>query len=224
MRSSTSSLITLFSFSLIVATGCSKKESSASATTPSEPAVATAPKAEMSPATPVETTLSAAASLTAITVPDLQSSSVAQLAQISTTSLTNLTALAGPSHPEVAAQVAAVKSSLDSNRAVDALDQLKQLTVYAQSIPGAAAAIDTAKLMVSGWALKQGFDPAKIGPILGALQQRDYTALASQAAMLAGAGGLTAEQTTLINGVLSTYGIDAKIDDVLGKVKGLFNR
>ena len=224
MRYSPSSLITLLSLSLIVATGCSKTESSASATAPSEPDVAVAPKTEMSPSIPVAATAPIAASPTAITVPDLQQASVAQLAQISTTSLSNLTALAGPSHPEIAAQAAAVKASLGTNRAVDALGQLKQLTAYAQSIPGAAAAIDTAKLLVSGWALKQGFDPAKISPILGALQNRDYTSLASQAAILAGAGGLTEQQTALINGVLSTYGIDAKIDDVLGKVKGLFNR
>ena len=45
---------------------------------------------------------------------------------------------------------------------------------------------------------------------------------ASQAAMLAGTGGLTAEQKALVNGVLQTYGVDAKVDNVLGKVKSLF--
>jgi hypothetical protein len=86
------------------------------------------------------------------------------------------------------------------------------------------AAIDTAKLRVRGWALKQGFDPAKIGPSLSTLQQRDYAALASQAATLAGTGGLTEQQQRLLNGVLMNYGIDAKFEEVLGKVKGLFNR
>jgi hypothetical protein len=40
--------------------------------------------------------------LTAISVPDLQCTSVAQLAPISATSLTNLSTLAGSAHPEVA--------------------------------------------------------------------------------------------------------------------------
>ncbi|MCC5021822.1 MAG: hypothetical protein J6386_03025 [Candidatus Synoicihabitans palmerolidicus] len=104
---------------------------------------------------------------------------------------------------------------------MEALGQLKGLAEAAKAIP---VAVDAAKQMVSAWALKQGFDTAQIGPILGALQQGDYAGLASQAAMLAGAGGLTEQQKALVNGVLSAYGIDAKADEVLNKVKGLLQR
>ena len=211
MKSLKYSWTALLSLSVIAVTGCGKKEPSTSAAPQTESTGAAAPNQEVT------------AQFTEIAVPDLQNISVSQLANMSTTSLTNLAVLAGSTHPDVATQVAAVKTSLGANRTVEALDQLKQLSTYAQSIPGAPAAIDTAKMMVSGWALKQGFDPAVISPILGALQQRDYASLASQAAILAGTGGLTEQQQTLINGVLSNYGIDTQVEDAIGKVKGLFN-
>jgi len=186
----------------LVATGCGKKETVAS--------TAPAPAAA-----------NATAAIAEVTLPDLEATSVTQLASASSETLTNLAALAGPSQPEVVKQAEAVKSAISANRAVDALGQIKQLAASAQAIPGAPAVIEATKQMVSAWALKQGFDTAMIAPVLGALQAGDYAGLGSQAAMLFGAGGLTDQQKELLNGVLSTYGISSKADELMGKVKGL---
>lgn len=207
-------------------TGCGKADAPKAAST----AVASAPAAakpmhsetEAKPV-PVPASATTPAMAAPVSLPDLKSASSAQLVATSGQALTNLAALAGPAQPEVTQQVRAVQSSLTANDAVGALAQLKQLAASAQAIPGAPIVIETTKQLVSAWALKQGFDPAKIAPVLGALQTGDYAGLASQAAVLLGHGGLTAEQKTLINSVLSTYGIDAKADALMGKVKGLLN-
>ena len=211
MKSSTlSSLFVVVGLSLALS-GCGKKDA--------PEAVAQKP-AEVAPA--VETPPAKPALPAKVEVPDLETASSAKLAEISGVALTQLAALGGPKQPDLAREAEAVKLALSGNDALGALGKLQSLASYAQQIPGAPILIEAAKQTVSAWALKQGFDTARIAPVLGALQARDYAGLASQAAMLAGKGGLTAEQKALVNGVLQTYGIDAKVDDVLGKVKSLF--
>ena len=63
---------------------------------------------------------------------------------------------------------------------------MKEWAVMAQQIPVAAAGIEATKGMVSAWALKQGFDPSLINPVLSALQAGDLGRLAAQAAKLSG--------------------------------------
>lgn len=211
---------------LLVA-GCGKKEDS---TTAAAPAPASPSEAREAAATGVETALKETAASTVeqaktaladLKVPDLKSTSVSDLASKSSATLTNLAAVAGSSQPEVATQVEALQSSMKSNKTVEALAQMKQLAASAQAIPGAQQAIAGAKQMVSAWALKQGFDTAKISPVLGALQSGDLTGLASQVSTLLGAGGLSDQQKALLNGLLSTYGIDSKANELLGKLKGI---
>lgn len=217
----------------LILSGCGGKKTE----TKTEPA-ATVPTVEAAKAAPgsMEAGVSQAASeavadsakkaasmLADLKVPDLKSTSVAQLASVGTETLTNISALAGDTQPEVAKQVEAVKTSISANKATEALGQLKQLAASAQAIPGAPQAVEAAKQMVSAWALKQGFDTAKIAPVLGALQSGDYAGLASQAASLVKDGGLTDHQKELLNSVLGTFGLDAKADELVGKVKGLLN-
>ena len=218
----------VMSLALVVA-GCGKKESTASSAPAPAPAAATPSSSDVKTAaanaeaavkeTAADAVERAKAALADLKVPDLKSTSVSQLASTSADTLSNIAALAGPSQPEVAKQVDAVQSSLNSNDVVDALAQIKQLAASAQAIPGAQQAVEGAKQMVSAWALKQGFDTAKISPVLGALQSGDLTGLASQVSTLLGAGGLTDQQKTLLNGVLDTYGINAKANELMGKLK-----
>lgn len=201
----------------LFAVGCSKSEPDASATATPDPQTVKAPPATIEVGTlanrPIE-----------ITIPNLSQSSADQLAQLGAQSLSNLSLLGGEKSSGIVDQISSLRSSLDGNQAVDALNKLKQLSAAAQSIPGAPIVIEGTKQLVSAWALKQGFDPATINPVLTAIQQKDYVGLASQAAVLVGKGGLTPEQKLIVNGVLSNYGIDAKVDDAIDAVKGLFNR
>lgn len=213
------SLTTIATLSLtLFTTGCSKSEPTAEAASP--PATSPAPAA--APAT-VEVARLADRPVE-ITVPNLAQTSADQLAQLGAQSLTNLSLLGGGDSNGLANQVSSLKSSLDGNQAVDALAKLKQLSDVAQSIPGAPIVIEGSKQLVSAWALKQGFDTATVIPVLTALQNKDYASLASQAAILAGTGGLTDQQKQIVNGVLANYGIDAKVDQALDAVKGLFDR
>ena len=208
----------------MVTAGCAKKETVTS-TAPAPDAAATQPAAANTDAMAKSLTTStedAKSMLSNLKVPDLTSTSVADLAGASERTLTGLSALAGTSNPEVTQQVDALKTSISANKTTDALSQLKQLAASAQAIPGAQTAIDGTKKMVSAWALKQGFDKAKIAPVLGALQSGGYAGLTSQAATLMGTGGLSDQQKSLLNGVLSTYGLDTKANELLGKAKGLF--
>ncbi len=157
-----------------------------------------------------------------VVVPDLAATSAAQLAQTSATALTQLTAVAGSDHPAMAADITALQSALAADDAPGALAKLQQLAAYAKQVPGADVLIESSKQLVSAWALKQGFDTAQIAPVLRALQSRDYASLASQAAQIAGAGGLTDQQKTLLNGVLQAYGVDAKVEQAVEKLKNLF--
>ena len=201
----------------LLATGCSK----------SEPATdASAAAAASAPATaPAKVEVARVANRPVdITIPNLSQSSADQLAQLGAQSLSNLSFLSGGNSNGIADQISSLKSSLDGNQAVDALAKLKQLSDVAQSLPGAPLIIESSKQLVSAWALKQGFDTSTITPVLTALQNKDYASLASQAAILAGTGGLTDQQKQIVNGVLANYGIDAKVDQALDAVKGLFDR
>jgi|GEM_PF-1691698 len=201
----------------LFATGCSKSDSTPAASAPPAPQTVKSTPATVEVGTlaqrPVE-----------ITIPNLSQTSADQLAQLGSQSLSNLAILGGEKSSGITDQITSLRSSLDGNQAVDALNKLKQLSDVAQSIPGAPIVIEGTKQLVSAWALKQGFDPSTITPVLAAIQQKDYASLASQAAILVGTGGLTAEQKQIVNGVLTNYGIDAKVDQALDAVKGLFNR
>ncbi|WP_221032657.1 hypothetical protein [Actomonas aquatica] len=184
---------------------------------------ATEPTAASTAAVPVaEETEAAVAQATEVKVPDLAEAAPAQLARVSDAALAQIAALAEEQRPELAVNVAALQAALADDDAVGALGKLKQLSDYAQQVPGADVLIESTKQMVSAWALKQGFDTAQITPVLQALQTRDYASLASQAAVLAGRGGLSAEQKALVNGVLEAYGVDAKVDQAIDKLKNMF--
>lgn len=121
-----------------------------------------------------------------IKMPDLAGISADQLGQLSIAALTNLAGMADAESPGMMSQLSGLKSSLSSKDPIEALGQLKEWAVMAQQIPGAAAGIETTKGMVSAWALKQGFDPSLINPVLSALQAGDLGRLAAQAAKLSG--------------------------------------
>jgi hypothetical protein len=209
----------------LVAAGCAKKEP----VTSTDKAAADAATASPSAATePAATQLDAAKDAVATTaadaketlesfkLPDLSATSGTDLASMSTASLTNLAA----AHPEATKEAEAVKESITANKATDALNRLGPLAESVKSIPGAPAAIEGIKKMVSAWALKQGFDTAKVTPLLGALQSGDYAGLASQAATLLGGGGVTDEQKGLLNGVMGAFGIEA--GGLMDKARKLF--
>jgi hypothetical protein len=202
--------------SIVFTAGCSKSEPVQAAPAASSAQVETAPAVVQIGSVsdrPIE-----------ISIPNLSQTSADQLAQLGAQSLANLALLDGVKSTGVSDQISSLQSSLNGDQAVDALTKLKQLSASAQSIPGAPLVIETTKQLVSAWALKQGFDTSTIAPVLAALQQKDYAALASRAAVLAAKGGLSAEQKQVVNGVLSNYGIEANVDQALDAVKGLFNR
>lgn len=211
MKSSTFVSVWVLAGMGLALSGCGKKDA---------PEAVVQKPAEVAPA--AENLVAKPAVPAKVEVPDLKSASSEKLVEVSGVALTQLAALGGPKQPDLAREAEAVKLALSGNDALGALGKLQSLASYVQQIPGAPILLEAAKQTVSAWALKQGFDTARISPVLSALQARDYAALASQAAMLAGKGGLTPEQKALVNGVLQTYGIDAKVDDVLGKVKSLF--
>jgi hypothetical protein len=154
--------------------------------------------------------------LASFKLPDLSATSGSDLASMSTASLTNL----ATAHPEAAKEAEAVKESISANKAKDALSRLGPLAQSVKSIPGAPAAMEGIKKMVSAWALKQGFDTAKITPLLGALQSGDYAGLATKTATLLGGGGVTDEQKGLLNGVMGTFGLEA--GGLMDKARKLF--
>jgi hypothetical protein len=154
--------------------------------------------------------------LASFKLPDLSATSGSDLASMSTASLTNL----ATAHPEAAKEAEAVKESIIANKAKDALSRLGPLAQSVKSIPGASAAMEGIKKMVSAWALKQGFDTAKITPLLGALQSGDYAGLATKTATLLGGGGVTDEQKGLLNGVMGAFGIEA--GGLMDKARKLF--
>jgi hypothetical protein len=155
-------------------------------------------------------------------LPDFKTASVADLAGIASQALSGLGQVA-TSAPGLLEKVTAVKTALSAGQASQALTALAGLGAAAKNIPGAAALADTATQLVSAWALKQGFDAAKISGVLGALQKKDLSALTSKATSLLAKDGVTDDQQGLLKGVLNAYGIDAsKAAGAAGALKGFF--
>lgn len=198
--------------------GCSKSEPTATATAPT-PAVD-------DPTPPAATTMEQAVGqmLNAFDVPNLVEVSPDKLASVSSDALSQLGQMAAASDVDLSSQLTALKASLTKENAMAALDQLPAIINAAKQIPGADAAIASTQQMVTGWALKQGFDPATINPMLASLQAADFGRLAAQASSLIGTGDLTDQQVQLINGVLASYGMDTKATEVINSVKGLLGR
>lgn len=162
--------------------------------------------------------------LNAFEVPNLVEVSPDKLAAVSSDALSQLGQMAASSDVDMSGQLDALKAALTKENAMAALDQLPALISAAKQIPGADAAIASTQQMVTGWALKQGFDPATINPMLSSLQAADFGRLAAQASTLIGTGDLSDQQVQLINGVLASYGVDAKATEVINNVKGLFSK
>ncbi|MBC8039224.1 MAG: hypothetical protein H7Y06_01635 [Opitutaceae bacterium] len=224
MKTSNSLLVVLGVACAAGLAGCGKSEPAASA--PAAPA-AEAPVAPKPPESSVMAPALAAvkkaseAVVSSLQVPDFQTATVEDLSDVATQALSGLGQVAS-SAPTVVEKVNAIKTALASGQASQALSSLAGLSAAAKSIPGAANIAETATQLVSAWALKQGFDVAKISGVLGALQKKDYAALASQATSVLSKGGLTGDQKGLLNGVLGAYGIDAtKAAGAVSSLKGL---
>ncbi|MBC8040165.1 MAG: hypothetical protein H7Y06_06460 [Opitutaceae bacterium] len=224
MKTSNSLLVVLGVVCVAGLAGCGKSEPAASA--PAAP-VAEALAAPKTPESSVMAPALAAvkraseAVVTSLQVPDFQTATVEDLSDVATQALSGLGQVAS-SAPTVVEKVNAIKTALASGQASQALSSLAGLSAAAKSIPGAANIAETATQVVSAWALKQGFDVAKISGVLGALQKKDYAALASQATSVLSKGGLTGDQKGLLNGVLGAYGIDAtKAAGAVSSLKGL---
>ncbi len=192
------------------------------------PAVAAAPvevqKAAAEVAKPVAEATASAFNFANFKLPDLQSASVGQLASTASQLLTGLGDLTGKSSPSSLTQVEAVKSALSAGKALEALAKLQQLGETVKAIPGAEGLLMAGKQVVSAWALKQGFDPAKISGVLGSLQKGDWVGLASQAATLLGKGGVSGEQKSLLDGVLGNFGVGGGAASAAGALKGLLGK
>jgi hypothetical protein len=226
-------------------TACSKTEQTPAAApvqAPSAAAPAAAPKVEPVPApvaaAPVEVQKAAvevvkpaaeaaasAFNFANFKLPDFQAASVGQLAGTASQLLTGLGELTGKSSPASLMQVDAVKSALSAGKALEALSKLQQLGETVKAIPGAEGLLMAGKQVVSAWALKQGFDPAKISGVLGSLQKSDWVGLASQAATLLGKGGVSGEQKSLLDGVLGNFGVSGgAASAATGALKGLLGK
>ena len=203
--------------------GCSKSEPTASDPVATPQTVAESQPMKAMPTTAQEAKMTVK-EMAAIQVPNLIEISPDKLANISADALTQLGTMAASSDVDMSSQLEALKSSLTKENAMAALNQLPAIVSAARQIPGADAAIASTQQMVTGWALKQGFDPATINPLLGSLQAADFGRLAAQASSLIGTGDLSDQQVELINGVLASYGVDAKATEVINSVKGLFDR
>lgn len=200
--------------------GCGKTEQPA---VPAAEAPVAPKAAESSLAAPALAAVKKAsdAVVASLQIPDFQTATVAELSEVASQALGSLGQAAG-SVPAITEKVNAIKTALASGQASQALSSLAGLSAAAKKIPGAANIAETATQVVSAWALKQGFDVEKISGVLGALQKKDYAALASQATSVLSKGGLTGDQKGLLNGVLNAYGIDAaKAAGAVSSLKGL---
>lgn len=189
------------------------------------PAATVSTAKETLAATAAATKAAAIASLTNLKLPDLQTASTAQLSTLASQTLTQWTQTLEAPAPAVATEVEATKTALANSQPTAALSSLAKLGDYAKSIPGAEALLESSKQLVSAWALKQGFDSAKISGALGALQKGDYAALATQAAALFAGSGVSTEQQGILDGVLGAFGLDAtQASGAINAVKGLFGK
>ena len=223
--------------------GCSKSEPVA--TTPPQapdaaPAATVPPVTSAPVAVPAETvaaakesaattasSLAAAAreSLANFKLPDFQTASTQQLSGLAAQALTQWAQAIKEPTPAMTTEVESVKTALAKEQPAAALSSLTKLGDYAKSIPGGEALLQTSKQLVSAWALKQGFDVAKVSGVLGALQKGDYAGLANQAATLLAKGGISTEQKGVLEGVLGTFGIDAaQASGAVNAVKGLLGK
>jgi hypothetical protein len=222
----------LFGFGLgavlsVALVGCGKSEKpTTTADSPAQLSKSTAaPEAERAAAMPVaadKMMADAAQSLASLQVPNLVEVSQAKLADTTAATLDQLATVSQNSNPQVASLVSSLKSSLDADKAIDALNRLPELVAAVKSVPGGEQTVASAKQMVSAWALKQNFDPALIAPALRALQTGDYSSLANEASKWVGTGELTAEQQQILQALLANYGLDLPATEMLKKVKGLF--
>ena len=220
--------------------GCSKTEPVA-ATPPPAPAPAASVTVTSAPvAVPAETVAAAkesamttAASLAAAAreslanfkLPDFQTASTQQLSGLAAQALTQWAQAIEKPGAAAPTEVESVKTALAQEKPAAALASLTKLGDYAKAIPGGEALLQSSKQLVSAWALKQGFDVAKISGVLGALQKGDYAALATQAATLLAKGGVSTEQKGILDGVLGTFGIDAtQASGAVNAVKGLWEK
>ena len=224
--------------------GCSKSEPVAAtppapATTPAPAPVSTsaAPSPVAAPAETITTAKETAAagtdslvaaareSLANFKLPDFQTASAQQLSGLATQALTQWVQAIEKPGPAATTEVESVKTALAQEKPAAALASLTKLGDYAKAIPGGEALLQSSKQLVSAWALKQGFDVAKVSGVLGALQKGDYAALATQAAALLAKGGVSTEQKGILDGVLGAFGIDAaQAGGAVNAVKGLFGK
>ncbi|MFH1499198.1 MAG: hypothetical protein ABII82_15390 [Verrucomicrobiota bacterium] len=223
MKTSTLSAV---SFSVILAAGlagCGQSEPAA----PDAPSEAPTAKVEVGVSMEqVATRAEALAKSVGIElkIPDFKTASVADISKVASQALSGLGSVV-ESSPAAVKQVQAVQSSLTAGDAKAALASLSGLGDLVKNIPAAATLLEQSKQLVSAWALKQGFDPAKISGVLGALQTGDLGALAKQATALLGKGGVSGEQSDLLKGVLNTFGIDSSsAAGALNAAKGLFGQ
>lgn len=225
--------------SLLGLVGCSKSEPAAPTPPPVSVPAAT-PAADAPPAPPAaaitaakETVATTAASLAAaareslanLKLPDFQAASSKELSGLAAQALTHWAQTLETPAPAVTTEVESVKNALAQSKPAAALSSLTKLGDLAKTLPGGDALLQTSKQLVGAWALKQGFDVAKISGVLGALQKGDYAALAAQAAPLLSKGEISGEQQGILQGVLGVFGIDAsKAAGAVGAVKGLFGK
>ncbi len=222
--------------------GCSKSEPAAPAapgtpspssapTTPAPTPAATVAAETMTAvketvATTAAATMAAAReSLANLKLPDFQAATTQQLSGLAAQTLTQWAQAIETPAPAVTTEVEAVQTALANEQPSAALASLTKLGDYAKSIPGGEAMLQSSKQLVSAWALKQGFDTAKISGVLGALQRGDYAGLASQAATLFAKGGVSSEQKGLLDGVLGAFGLDAtQAGAAVNVMKGLLGK
>lgn len=223
MKTSTLSVV---SFSLMLAAGlagCGQSEPAASKPSSEAPAAKVEVGVSMEQVATKAEALAKSVGVE-LKIPDFKTASVADISAVASQALSGLGSVV-ESSPAALKQVQAVQSSLAAGDAKATLSSLSGLGDLVKNIPAASTLLEQSKQLVSAWALKQGFDPAKISGVLGALQTGDVGALAKQATALLGKGGLSGEQSDLLKGVLNTFGIDSSsAAGAVGAVKGLFGQ
>jgi hypothetical protein len=195
-----------------------------SATTPSAPVIDTAATVQKAVEDSAASLAAAAREqLAKFQLPDFTATTSSQLAALAAQTLTQWSQTIETPPAAISTEVEAVKGALGAEQPLVALASLAKLGDYAKTIPGGDALLQSSKQLVGAWALKQGFDPARISGALGALQKGDYAGLATQAAALFAKGGVNTEQKSILDGVLGSFGIDAvQAGAAVNAVRGLF--
>ena len=224
----------LSAFALLGLAACSKPAPTATPSAEEAVTVPTAPAPVTETAAAVQKAVEeSAASLAAaareqlakLQLPDFTAATSAQLSTLASQTLTQWAQAIETPPAAVTTEVEAVKSALGAEQPLAALASLTKLGDYAKSIPGGEALLQSSKQLVGAWALKQGFDPARISGALGALQKGDYAGLATQAAALFAKGGVSSEQKGILDGVLGSFGLDAtQAGAAVSAVKGFLGK